>query len=386
MQRSAGLDLMRAVAISLVLLDHFLPRLGFAAPEILRFIGWSPIGVDLFFALSGFLIGRILLRLGSQISEPRALFGFWIRRWLRTLPVYYVMLFLRFFVVVMGSFHFGWGTLAILPSYLVFMQCWAWPVRPISGPYVFFGEAWSLAVEEWFYLLFPLLLAGMVYVGIKPVRAFLFASIIMLLASVGFRLGLEPAEPRNWFTDIYNVTIYRFDSIAWGLIAAVFSVTRASLWFRMRWMALVLGLALLGFDHQYQMLHLVMNQYWRVWHFTITGVGSALVLPWCSTVPNFYWRPLQSLTGVIARWSYSLYLVHYMFITLALRWVVPHLKESTGLNCGLVVVTCGCSFAFAGFLYHWVEKPMMNLRERWTLSKQLRMKEPKNGPTEVAAI
>jgi peptidoglycan/LPS O-acetylase OafA/YrhL len=121
MQRSAGLDLMRAVAISLVLLDHFLPRLGVATPEIFRFIGWSPIGVDLFFALSGFLIGRILLQLGSQISEPRALFGFWIRRWLRTLPVYYVMVFLRFFLVVMGTFHFGWGTLAILPSYLVWL-------------------------------------------------------------------------------------------------------------------------------------------------------------------------------------------------------------------------------------------------------------------------
>jgi peptidoglycan/LPS O-acetylase OafA/YrhL len=165
-------------------------------------------------------------------------------------------------------------------------------------------------------------------------------------------------------------------------------ITHVSLWFRTRWVALVFGLLLLGFAHQYQMQHLVMSQHWRVWHFTIAGLGSALVLPWCSSIQNLCWKPLQSLTAVIARWSYSLYLVHSIFITLAIEWVIPHLKKFPGLNWEVAIVTCGCSFAFAAFLYRWVEKPAMNLRDRWNLSKQ---RQPIAGPirrgrAEVAAI
>src|SRR5437868_4314520 len=93
MQRSAGLDLMRALAITLVLLHHFLLPVLRHASWVVPFFGWGFIGVDIFFALSGFLIGRILLKLDSTVARrPRELLRFWARRWLRTLPIYYVIL------------------------------------------------------------------------------------------------------------------------------------------------------------------------------------------------------------------------------------------------------------------------------------------------------
>ncbi|HEV8072486.1 MAG TPA: acyltransferase family protein, partial [Opitutaceae bacterium] len=247
MQRSAGLDLMRAVAISLVLLDHFLDFSHVQLPWPRLIHGWSWIGVDIFFALSGFLIGRILLKLDFQVTASRTLFGFWIRRWLRTLPVYYVLLLVRL-LVVMGCLHLGWKTFRILPPYFAFLQCWAWPIRPFFGKYWFFAETWSLAVEEWFYLFFPLLLVGLIYSGIKPIKAFILASVTMLVLPTLLRLFVAPASPTSWTIEIYMVTIYRLDSIAFGLLAAVLSAACVSSWARFRWVALVSGLALLWLD------------------------------------------------------------------------------------------------------------------------------------------
>jgi peptidoglycan/LPS O-acetylase OafA/YrhL len=371
MQRSAGLDLMRATAISLVLLDHFIGLVHVPLPWALFFKGWSWIGVDIFFALSGFLIGRILLKLDFQVSASRTLFGFWIRRWLRTLPVYYIMLFVRL-LVVMGCLNLGWQAFRILPPYFAFLQCWAWPIHPFLGKNWFFGETWSLAVEEWFYLIFPLLLVGLSYSGIKPIKAFIFASFTMLVLPTILRIYIAPADPTNWITETYMVTIFRFDSIAFGLFAAVISVACAPLWARARWVSLALGLSLLWMDHQHQMLDMTMNQYWRVWHFTVTGLGSALLLPWCSSVQKLFWPTLQSLVGVIARWSYSLYLVHFMFLTLAMSVLMPHIKPSATRDWGLLLLTLCLSIIFAAFFHRWVEIPGMNLRERWKLSRETR--------------
>ena len=91
-ERVGGLDAMRAAAISLVLAHHLLGLVADRIPWPRIFLPSGPLGVDLFFALSGFLIGRILLGLYWGITKPVVLLAFWKRRWLRTLPLYYLML------------------------------------------------------------------------------------------------------------------------------------------------------------------------------------------------------------------------------------------------------------------------------------------------------
>lgn len=95
MRRNFGLDIYRSIAILMVLACHsfgFFYNGWFNATPLIWALG---LGVEVFFALSGFLIGGILIRdiveQPQPVSAPRRLFAFYIRRWLRTLPLYYLL-------------------------------------------------------------------------------------------------------------------------------------------------------------------------------------------------------------------------------------------------------------------------------------------------------
>ena len=95
-ERIFGLDLMRAMAILFVLLSHTVFLLPFSKETqnlVFQYCGFF--GVELFFVLSGYLVGKILIKLFNERSaEFDTVRYFWIRRWFRTLPAYYLALFL----------------------------------------------------------------------------------------------------------------------------------------------------------------------------------------------------------------------------------------------------------------------------------------------------
>ncbi|HMC97241.1 MAG TPA: acyltransferase, partial [Flavobacteriales bacterium] len=152
--RVFGLDVMRALAIVLVVLVHSDYMLWEHWPGF----PWLPFvdGVDLFFVLSGYLVGGILLRYATSAApSPRRLLDFCQRRWLRTLPNYYLFLVIN---IVLLSFGLTRGMLNHSALYyFAFLQNLYKPVD------TFFWESWSLVIEEWFYLLFPILLFGLMW-------------------------------------------------------------------------------------------------------------------------------------------------------------------------------------------------------------------------------
>ena len=172
-KRIIGLDVLRSIAIILVMLMHSgsmflplarLPLIGNIVGKLLAIIipvGY--LGVELFFVLSGYLIGSILIKLFSDNKKPifKEIKQFWIRRWLRTLPNYYFVLLINYivFVFILNSYPFNW-------KYLFFIQNF------ISVQPSFFRESWSLAVEEWSYFYCQLLCLYVLYYLKRVVQNF----------------------------------------------------------------------------------------------------------------------------------------------------------------------------------------------------------------------
>jgi len=198
----------RGVAALMVMWHHYFDseHVRSASPLIRfisRFAGIGQTGVDLFFVLSGFLITRILL--GSR-NEPRYFRKFYARRSLRILPLYYV--FLLFFLYVQPRL------IGSKPPDL--SSYWWWLVYlqniPLSFGISAFGPThyWSLAIEEHFYLFWPLL------VFIMSRRALAAICIALIPASIVLRAILLRHD-----VDVYFFTLTRLDGISLGSLLAV---------------------------------------------------------------------------------------------------------------------------------------------------------------------
>jgi len=237
--RVFGLDLMRTVAILLVVFWHSFQLMADHWSDDLLL--WAIDGVDLFFVLSGFLIGGILLRMSEADEFPwwRRLLDFWQRRWLRTLPNYFLFLLVNIALVYYGLAP---GILNVNTlAFFVFLQNFMIPVD------LFFWESWSLAVEEWFYLLFPILLFFLVgrvrraapirvLFGVRraaPIRV-LFATMIMILVPTILRFSAIDTIGTPFMLDVWmrKIVLYRLDTIGFGVLMACAAHYLPAVWQR----------------------------------------------------------------------------------------------------------------------------------------------------------
>ena len=216
-QRIPGLDSLRAAAILAVIICHlvdflpaYFPTLPPAAVSLLEF---GMTGVDLFFVLSGFLIGGIILReleTQSAINLPQ----FYWRRWLRTLPAYFATLALIFIATRMK--HHGQPTGLTWP-YLVFGQTY---FPPADDKMIW---SWSLCVEEHFYLFLPLLVIALRYLwtGLPAKMLIRGLAVTAFLFTNAARLWIWKYHPGfNWHDDVFAFTHLRLDGLAVGLFVA----------------------------------------------------------------------------------------------------------------------------------------------------------------------
>ncbi|MEJ0000173.1 MAG: acyltransferase [Verrucomicrobiota bacterium] len=165
---------MRAAAIVGVVISHltgYVPDLLFS--HALDKLGMP--GVEIFFVLSGFLIGGILVRLLDQgrFSQRGELLHFWLNRWFRTLPLYFLYLAA---IVLFTTQHPFAERLRIYELYPFFLQNFAWNIGMTS-----FSHSWSLTIEESFYLFFPLILWLFLRVVPQRPRRVFFATILLFL-------------------------------------------------------------------------------------------------------------------------------------------------------------------------------------------------------------
>ena len=346
-----ALDGLRAVAILLVVaahagLDHLVP---------------GAFGVTLFFFISGYLITRQLL--GGLRQTGRIGFGlFYLRRVLRLLPagVAYVALAGGIYLAIGGHISAAGWLSAVFYGANIF-DLWVGYRSTLAGVRHPFNILWSLAIEEHFYFVWPLLLAALwrwrflafFLVGLCGAvlcwRVWLFGHCTWEFSAMCGRVQANPAWRYN---RLYQGTDTRIDSIAWGAILAVLEQRRPA------WMAPATrlwagGLVLLAASFFMQ------GDFARqVVRTSVQGAALLMLMPAllyrASVVQAALSRPPVLLIG---RLSYSLYLWHWGAFMVADALAASH--RVVWLAVGLPL-----SGALAAGSYWLVERPMLRVRRR----------------------
>lgn len=301
-RRNFGLDVVRMCAILPVMNVHFSMWAFKHAPDIVYILG--DMGVEIFFALSGFLIGGIILRDFERGFSARVALNFYVRRWMRTLPLYYVFIVSNLFVTAAGlTLDPAWSAKCL--AYLAFLQNLGWPMLAD-----WFQESWSLAVEEWFYLVFPALFA--VLFGLKARNRILAIALILIVVPLGLRMATyDPAS--NFDLTVRRIVVLRLDAIAFGILA-VWAVRTFPEQIR-RWNAAIGMAGLGGIALTIDMLLNVVpvSQFFlRTLSFSLTSMSFAVIVVWA-----YYqsWKVIErssvaSVVGWLSTRSYALYLCH----------------------------------------------------------------------------
>jgi peptidoglycan/LPS O-acetylase OafA/YrhL len=306
------LDGLRGLAVVLVIGSHAqVPGFGVGAVA----------GVTLFFVLSGFLITSILVAERDRVGGID-LVAFYVRRALRLLPALYSVTILVLAGYLLGFWANVPATGEGIVGMLLYVGNWTTAAGLSSGV---LGHTWSLAVEEQFYILWPVaLILGLRYGDRRTV------ALVALAVAVGvlpWRLFIATTTT-GWRTFLGTDT--NADALLLGCAIALLQprLSRLAGW------AGIIGLIAVS----------------ELWHtsadtvplFSLAAITSALAVAACPTVLS--WSPL----AYVGRISYGLYLVHYLLIWSGIPWPT---------------VVLG-SLAIASVSYRYLELPILRLKDR----------------------
>ncbi|MFI4958891.1 MAG: acyltransferase family protein [Lysobacterales bacterium] len=371
MNRLPGLDLLRAIAIVWVMLFHSY-IVGGLGPDFawLSRYGWA--GVDIFFVLSGFLIGTQVLR-PLRRGEPLSFGGFYARRGWRILPAFDVVLALYVFFPALREapglqpwWQFATFTLNLLIDY---------------NHNQAFSHAWSLCVEEHFYLVFPLLAWWLTRRPSTVKFISVCAGVVVLGIALRSAVWLHDAAidpPRSWFLeDIYYPTWMRLDGLLMGIMLATLRVYRPQVWARWKTRS---NVALFGG---------VVVSCLTLWLFRDrTGLlANALGWPLLSFGFGLLVFAGADRNSLIGRWrvpgaswlaaiSYSLYLSHKIAFH-----VVATMFDSQLQRLGLLAFAtyAAAALLLGAALHYLVERPFLRLREHREIRKTRKAASSENG-------
>ncbi|MFB9244723.1 acyltransferase [Massilia antarctica] len=357
--RASGLDTLRAVAIALVLMSHYD---GFVSGKdtfgVVGKVGWT--GVDLFFVLSGYLIGNQILSAIAR-KETFSLKAFFARRLLRTLPNYYFMLALYFLLPHLLS---GSST-APLWQFLTFTQ----NIGLAYGQT--FSHSWSLCIEEQFYLALPLVVLAVVRcrrplaIGWWLIGAAIGAG--MLARGSAFVLH----EYDAFSAQTYYATWCRFDELLPGVAIALLKNFHGALYEKILAkgnVLLVAGLAAVVATLYCVKQELPDTMISTTLGFSLLAIGYAVLVMAALSPASLLGRIRVPGATQLALWSYAIYLIHKPIFMVA----APRLREmKVDVNAPLTVLLLFAVSIFGGWLlFRCVETPFMQLRARWYPSRR----------------
>lgn len=344
--RNLGLDVVRALAILLVLVAHYSTVVSrwidVTPPDHLLSVGGM--GVELFFALSGYLIGRLLIDIARTQPSGRELLIFLVRRWMRTLPLYYV--WLAFLLLVMPPRA---GLYSEAAAYATLSQNLAWPM-PTHG---WFAVSWSLTIEEWFYLGFGTLAVAAALL-LRTRNALWFPVGVFLIVPPLLR-WMAP-ERIDIDTGIRDVVVYRLDAIVWGVVMADLTTRNLSV----AWRLTLLGAGLALSAALWGGCIAPPPRLDRTFTFDLMAIGFALCLPGAELLGRT-WRWFAAIARALSAQSYALYLMH-LSILQALD-VCLRKRHLFGFPLALALALM-LPFALSWASFHYFESPILARRPR----------------------
>ena len=364
-KRVIGLDILRSIAILLVMYEHsnsllpgkLVPYLSLPRPSI--------DGVSIFFVLSGFLIGGILLHIISTSHfTPKDILNFWLRRWLRTIPNYYFILIVLVICQLVLDKDIGHVDF----KYFIFSQN-LYQQHPL-----FFPEAWSLSIEEWFYLLFPIFIF-IFFVFLKDKKkSVIIAAIIFLTIPLVLRIvKYHVTGSTDWDLDYRKIIILRLDSLMYGILGAYISIYGKNLWKKMKNAGIIISGLIVLFLLLYSGLATDKPMFMAIYHFNLESLAVFFALPYFSQLQSIKYKRAATIFTFISLISYSMYLIN---LTLIREIAIPHILKLIGLGYGMSILPTILFYIVQFFLYwfltifisyymyRYIEVPVMNFRDR----------------------
>ena len=332
--RNASLDTLRALAVTGVFVHHLFPGVTTMGDR----------GVDLFFVLSGYLIGGIVFARYTKDGTISP-FAFWRDRWLRTLPAYYAALT----IYMAKDFIAGKPVLATFGSYIGFLQSYV----AAPGQLPRFHHSWSLAVEEHFYLVLPLLLLVLAKVRLRKYA-------MQVILGIGIALVIIRTIYVESGGDIQiKLTHWRTDALVVGVLLAKLDQTA---WFR-PWLVerrrglAVLALGALVLAGWIDLRH---NPYFEL---PVALAFGMLVMLGIANLPAFEVPGKTRVVAWIARISYSVYLVQPLVLIEVAKRNLPERFGAAGTALA-IAASIGLTLLASQLLYTFVERPGLAIRDK----------------------
>lgn len=371
-QRNIGLDCLRAIAICVVLANHayigfFLATGKYQWQGIAAEISaQSIISIEWLFVLSGYLIGMMMIRSfstdGGWFSHSR---DFWLRRWFRTVPNYYFFVVVNAVLVYLGiaGGSFEW-------SFVYFSQ----NLVSADSSGGFFSESWSLALDEWFYFVMPIIIGIFMVFRSVPLKWAFFgaASLLIVLPMLGRFAHAAPGDFLEWDAKIRRVTIYHLDATGWGVLAA--AVNR---WYKTWWISgigrkaccgLILSVAgllpvwmLVRFGWEQNVFYQGLNAL----SLGLIGFGTFLLLPWLTGV-RIQQAIVEKIVLLLSQYSYTIYLSHFPVLFLVRSFFSLDAQSGALLLAVAIVLWLGLVYLVSFLVYHYYEWPVSRIRDRLT--------------------
>ena len=364
-----ALDGLRGIAIIVVMLHHFTyyrPASGIDGliGDVL-FFGWT--GVDLFFVLSGFLITGILL---DTRGSKHYFTTFYARRTLRIFPLYYLVLFLAFVVLpkfpAVHAVLIGQEAGVDLPPQWPYWFYWTnFSIVDHGWLHGWLDVGWSLAIEEQFYLVWPLV------IWLCPPRLIApLCGVILLAEPIARIYARESDYPSLW---VYLLTWYRLDGLATGALLAV-AQRRGLLPLLDRWVPVVVIAGVAGI-----IVCTIMGGHtwwWNRWmqqygYSLIAITAGAMLVSAINRPADSLWPRMLSAGWLRAfgKYSYGLYLIHAPVMRAVREYVFDPLEYETSAPWSAQMLFYGAAtapaFALAWLSWRLFEAPILRLKARF---------------------